>query len=153
MGLHEKPWSLAGSALGVGAALRVREPWPAAAAWASRLAADPSAQRRKAAELLPVTFLPPADLLQRVVTPLVNGSAKEPIAPQAVAFTQKLLQIYTQVRADTYRNHGSGAFDVTWFRDRSLARSQPKRRAWLLSARRRGDPAAGIVPSGQRGRR
>ena len=136
------------------------------AAWARRLAANPSEQQRKAAErqtwlakdyeatlagaqkrwggkkystptiirawqisreqqmgfetqdrsrLLPSTFRPPADLVQRLVTPLVKGSDKEPVAPLVVAFTQKLLQIDPQAGADTYRNHGGGAFNGRGF--------------------------------------
>jgi len=59
---------------------------------------------------LPKTFAPPAGAVQGVVTPLVKHSDKAPVAPLVVAFMQKLLQIYPQVRADTYVNHGGGAF-------------------------------------------
>jgi hypothetical protein len=65
--------------------------------------------------LLPKTFRPPAGLVQRVVTPLVKGSDKEPVAPLVIAFTQKLLQIHPQARADTYQNHGGGAFNGRGF--------------------------------------
>jgi hypothetical protein len=64
---------------------------------------------------LPNTFRPPVGPVQRVVTPLVKGSDKEPVAPLAVAFTQKLLQLHPQARADTYRNHGGVAFNGRGF--------------------------------------
>jgi hypothetical protein len=59
---------------------------------------------------LPKTFRPPAGHAQLVSTKLVGESDKYPVAPLVVAFTQKLLQIHPRVRADTYRNHGGGAF-------------------------------------------
>lgn len=59
---------------------------------------------------LPKTFAPPAGHLQRVSTQLVEHSDKYPVAPLVVAFMQKLRELYPQVRADTYRDHGGGAF-------------------------------------------
>ena len=59
---------------------------------------------------LPKTFRPPADHVQLVSTKLVGESDKYPVAPLVVAFMQKLLQLYPQVRADTYGDHGGGDF-------------------------------------------
>ena len=59
---------------------------------------------------LPKTFRPPADPVQLVATPLVKYSDKYRVAPLVAAFMQKLIQLYPQVRADTYVNHGGGAF-------------------------------------------
>jgi len=62
------------------------------------------------APYLPKTFRPPAGQVQLVSTKLVRHSDKYPVAPLVVAFMQKLIQLYPQVRADTYGNHGGGAF-------------------------------------------
>jgi hypothetical protein len=59
---------------------------------------------------LPKTFAPPAGVVPGVVTPLVKYSDKYPVAPLVAAFMQKLLQFSPQARADTYANHGGGAF-------------------------------------------
>jgi hypothetical protein len=59
---------------------------------------------------LPKTFAPPAGAVPGVVTPLVKYSDKYPVAPLVAGFMQKLLQLYPQARADTYANHGGGAF-------------------------------------------
>jgi hypothetical protein len=59
---------------------------------------------------LPKTFRPPADRVQLVSTKLVGESDRYPVAPLVVAFMQKLLQLYPQVRADTYGDHGGGDF-------------------------------------------
>jgi hypothetical protein len=59
---------------------------------------------------LPKTFAPPPGAVQRVVTPLVGDSDKYPVAPLVASFMQKLLPLSPQVRADTYPNHGGGAF-------------------------------------------
>jgi transposase-like protein len=59
---------------------------------------------------LPKTFRPPVDPVRLVATPLVKYSDKYPVAPLVAAFMQKLIQLYPQVRADTYVNHGGGAF-------------------------------------------
>jgi hypothetical protein len=59
---------------------------------------------------LPNTFRPPATPVQLVSDKLVGGSDKNPVAPLVVAFMQKLLQLSPQARADTYANHGGGAF-------------------------------------------
>lgn len=59
---------------------------------------------------LPKTFRPPAGHVQLVSTKLVGESHNYLVAPLVVAFMQKLLQLYPQVRADTYGNHGGGDF-------------------------------------------
>jgi hypothetical protein len=59
---------------------------------------------------LPKTFRPPAGHVQLVSTKLVGNSDKYPVAPLVVAFMEKLMQLYPKVRADTYGNHGGGAF-------------------------------------------
>lgn len=59
---------------------------------------------------LPRTFAPPAGAVPGVITPLVKYSDKYPVAPLVAGFMQKLLQLYPQARADTYGNHGGGAF-------------------------------------------
>ena len=59
---------------------------------------------------LPKTFRPPAGHVQLVSTKLVGNSDKYPVAPLVVAFMEKLIQLYPKVRADTYGNHGGGAF-------------------------------------------
>ena len=62
------------------------------------------------APYLPKTFAPPAGHVQLVGTKLVGDSDKYPVAPLVVVFMQKLRELYPQVRADTYGNHGGGAF-------------------------------------------
>lgn len=59
---------------------------------------------------LPKTFRPPPNPVQLVVDPLIKGSGKNPVAPLTVEFVKELQRRYPQVRADTYRNHGGGAF-------------------------------------------
>jgi hypothetical protein len=59
---------------------------------------------------LPKTFRPPVGHVRLVPTKDVGGSDKYPVAPLVVAFMQRLRQLYRQVRADTYGNHGGGAF-------------------------------------------
>ncbi len=51
------------------------------------------------------------------VTPLVEDDHHKPaaVAPLVVAFMQKLRQIHPTVRADTYPNHGGGAFSGRGF--------------------------------------
>jgi hypothetical protein len=53
---------------------------------------------------------PPNSVLLVKAKDFVEDSDKYPVAPLIVTFMQKLLQIYPQVRADTYANHGGGAF-------------------------------------------
>ena len=59
---------------------------------------------------LPGTFSPPAGPVQLTSAREVQGSDEGPVAPLVVAFVRKLLQLYPHVRADTYANHGVGAF-------------------------------------------
>jgi hypothetical protein len=59
---------------------------------------------------LPKTFAPPAGAVQLVSDKDIGGSDKAPVAPLVVAFVKKLRQIYRDARADTYANHGGGAF-------------------------------------------
>jgi hypothetical protein len=59
---------------------------------------------------LPKTFAPPAGHVELMKTKLVGDSDKYPVAPLVAAFMLKLLQIHPRVRADTYGNHGGGAF-------------------------------------------
>lgn len=62
---------------------------------------------------------PPADTVKLVKTPLVKDSKKNDavVAPLVAAFMQKLLQLYPQVKANTYYSppHGSLGFEGRGF--------------------------------------
>jgi hypothetical protein len=70
---------------------------------------------RERSPFLPKTFRPPVDSVQRVVTSLIPGSDKAPVAPLTVEFVKELRRRHPKVRADTYRGHGGGAFDGRGF--------------------------------------
>lgn len=55
-------------------------------------------------------FQRPAAQVGLIVSPLIAGSAEEPVAPIVVTFVQELKKRYRGFNATTYRNHGGGAF-------------------------------------------
>jgi hypothetical protein len=83
---------------------------------------------------LPKTFRPPSDSVRRVADPVIEGSDKEPVALLTVEFVKELRRRYPQVRVDTYRNHGGGAFVGRGFSIDLWLKNSPKdeRGFWQL---------------------
>jgi hypothetical protein len=56
------------------------------------------------------TFAPPAQRVQLVSDPLVDGSNEAPVAPSTVRFARELAKRFASVSVSTYRGHGSQGF-------------------------------------------